>query len=243
MNLLSIYLTQSCNLGCYYCPMKEWMKPLDYVFEKNGINPGEAAGAKFNSITNEALLRWTDAYCPPSEWLLHITGGEPGLYPEIGTLIPALTERGYKGVISTNGTLPIPASPNFIRAAAWHEGVAEMPPYHDVILLLEPNPNDDTEEKKQYCEEHGVPYKTKLFVPFHDPCRGPTPGHVPENVRMKKVCRILSMGQLTRCHSSGPVWDKNIWNMTPPLLAGLAGLCRRCGNVRDVERFMPPEWF
>lgn len=242
MNLLVIHLVQSCNLDCYYCPMSKWMKPLDYVFSEDGAYPGETAGQKFNSLTNEALLKWLDAYCPPNEWLLNLTGGEPGLYPGISSLIPALSARGYRGVITANGTLPIPQDPNFIRVAAWHEGVSEVPPYHDIVLILEPNPNDDTGRKKKYCREHGIPFETKLWVPFHDQNRQPTPQRVFEDVRMDNLCYVYSMGQITGCPKTPVSAGANIHKMSPPVTQPLKPNCGRCSNTYDAERFMPLEW-
>ena len=242
MNLLVVHLVQSCNLGCYYCPMSRWMKPLDYIFPDAGDYPGETAGAKFNSLTNRALLAWLDAYCPPSEWRLNLTGGEPGLYAEIESLLPELSSRGYRGIITTNGTLPIPQDPSFIRVAAWHEGVSDVPPYHDIILILEPNPNDDTESKKRYCQEHGIPFETKLWVPFHDKERPPTPQRVFEDLSINSLLYVYSMGQITGCPRIPVSADVNIHKMSPPVPQPLKPSCPRCTNAYDAERFMPAEW-
>lgn len=242
MNLLVIHLVQSCNLDCYYCPMKKWMKPLDFVFPEDGAYPGETAGAKFNSLTNDTLLKWLDTYCPPKEWLLHLTGGEPGLYPEINSLIPALSSRGYRGVITTNGTLPIPKDDNFIRVAAWHECVHNLPPYHDIVLILEQNPNDDTDRKKQYCTDHGIPFYASLWVPFHDKNRQPTPQWVFSDSQLDNLCFMYSMGQIVGCPKIPVTADLSIHKMTPPAPIPLKPNCPRCVHAAVAERFMPQEW-
>ena len=215
---------------------------MDYVFSEDGAYPGETAGARFNSLTNDALLKWLDAYCPSNKWLLNLTGGEPGLYAELESLLSALSARGYRGVITTNGTLPIPQCPNFIRAAAWHEGVSEAPPYRDIVLILEPNPNDDTERKKRYCSAHGISFQTKLWVPFHDTNRQPTPERVFEDIRIDSSLYIYSMGQIVGCPRMPFSADENIHKMSKPTPRPLQPFCARCPNAYDVEMLMPTEW-
>jgi hypothetical protein len=223
--------------------MKQWTKPLDYVFPEKGANPYEDEGAAFNSITNKDLLAWMDKYCPSDEWLLDLTGGEPGLYPEIQTLIPELSGRGYRGIVRTNGTLPIPKDENFIRAAAWHQGVKEIPPYRDVVILFEGNPDDDYEGKKKYCEDNGVPYQTKVWVNFSNPNRRATKQYVQYHNKMAYVLRVLSMGQITSCHGAHPLPGWNIKDLSRAPMPFRCQLhCPKCSNIFDVERFMPEEW-
>jgi len=245
MNLLNIYIVQSCNLNCYYCPMKQWLKPLDYKFPFEG-NEGtkdwtdeqkEASRLSINTITNEVLLKWLDKYINPDEWIIEITGGEPSLYPEIDTLIPELCKRNYYGVIKTNGLLPIPKSENFKLVTAWHESVKEIPPYYDWILLIK-NPESNWREKAKYCEQHNIPYKALTFNRVYKT------GANTMGIRTKKnyflyCSAILSMGQIMECPNQVPTNDISIQNMSPPPMKNLISTCPYCGSTAGVEIFLP----
>lgn len=228
MKLLTISLTNSCNRRCYYCPVKRWLVPLEGAREKN-----------INVITNAALLKWLDAYIPPDEWIIELTGGEPGLYPEIQTLIPALAARGYRGVIKTNGTLPIPKRENFQLITAWHEGVEQIPEYYDQIAIIK-NPNDDWERKVRHCEEKGIPYQTVLFDRKFE-------GKQFDNTvcsvnKTTATLHVNSSGKITGCSAKPPEKGHDIFNMWPPIpFSGLTAACPRCKNVNDVEKFLLPD--
>ncbi|MDR0456702.1 MAG: radical SAM protein, partial [Treponema sp.] len=146
MNILHISLMSSCNFDCYYCTVKKWLVPLEGA---------QAIGR--NLLTNEALLKWFDAFIKPDKWYIELIGGEPGLYPEIGDLIPALTEKGYHGIVKTNGSLPIPESPNFIRAAAWYKD-RDLPQYFDQLVIIK-NPDDTWRDKESYCKKKKIKYQ------------------------------------------------------------------------------------
>jgi len=232
MNILHISLMSSCNYNCYYCTVKKWLVPLEGA---------QAIGR--NLLTNESLLKWLDAYLPPEEWYVELIGGEPGLYPEIDTLIPALTERGYHGQVKTNGSLPIPESPNFIRCAAWHKG-REFPQYFDQIVIIK-NPEDDWESKKAYCEEQGIKYQLLDFDTRY--CNRNVPelmkGYEPNKTIYSQ--HINSSGQVTCCPSSIPVMQggkMTIFEMVEPFRTNtLREMCPACKNVHDVELFLPDD--
>ena len=223
MKLLNIAIIQSCNYDCYYCTMKKWIYPVGHIFED---------GTPANAITNETLLRWLDAYIEPEEWILKITGGEPGLYPEIATLIPALTERGYKGLIETNGSLPIPQSENFIRLAAWHIN-RDMPKYYDTMLIIK-NKDDNWEEKIEYCKINNIPYIDVML-------RGEeTLYDVPDDVKKTKLNGLLmiySSGVLQMCPCI-PNYG-NILNMDKPQVKSIPEdtPCETCPQTQIIGCF------
>ena len=247
MNLLSIYLMQSCNINCYYCPMKPWIYPLDHkVFFRGGLElpdglteeEKEKHKVSINLINNEDLLKWVDEFCPPDKWVVEFTGGEPALHSEFSSkILPAFCERGYKGVTKTNGTLYIPKTENFKMVTAWHESIKEIPPYHDFILIIK-NPNDNWREKKQYCEDNKIPF---CAVPFDRSYEGKksNAGSVLIPNKMQGMTRILSMGQITSCYADAPQEGYDIFAMKPPKIKDVKHGCSKCGNVTAVEIFLP----
>jgi len=184
MKLLNIAVIQSCNYDCYYCTMRKWTYPIN--------DP-------LNAMTNAILLRWLDKYIDPTEWYIKITGGEPGLYPEIGELIPALVERGYKGYIETNGSLPIPQTENFPRLAAWHEG-RPRPKYVDVMLIIQAR--DHWEAKVKWCADNGMPYYVTMMRGEHSPLsigerRATDAARTPTSI--EAILMVYSSGSLVKC--------------------------------------------
>jgi len=234
LKLLCITLTQSCNYNCPYCTMKEWTYPIGMKMPL--MSSGEEKPV--NCITNERLLAWLDGYIPPGEWFIKITGGEPGLYPEIETLIPALEQRGYRGYVETNGSLPIPKSDNFPRLAAWHTG-RPKPEYFDVMLILQ-DPADDWAAKVRHCEENGIPFYSVVL-------RGERSGVPEEEIRAADeaaepsgfdgLLMMYSQGQLMTC----PAYHYNygdIWQPAAPSPQPLEnGDCSRCAQVLMADIF------
>ena len=228
MKLLHISLMNSCNRACYYCPMRKWLRPLEDA-QKKGMN----------LLTNAALLKWLSAFIRPNDWIIELTGGEPGLYPEIQTLIPALTDRGYHGLIKTNGSLPIPKSKAFQRIAAWHEGVEKIPPYHDQILIIN-NPHDDQQIKTTYCKQHNVPYQVVLFDRKFEGIQTDYAQYDEHGITT--LTHINSSGDIAECPAQPPVQGRNIFNMSPPsMFDKLTSSCRRCKIINDDVRFLPDD--
>jgi len=222
VKLLTISLMMSCNRSCYYCPVKRWLVPL--------------TGNMVNTITNATLLKWLTKYIDPREWIIEFTGGEPGLYPEIEALIPELAVRGYRGMIKTNGTLPIPKSGAFQLIAAWHEG-EEFPVYYDQVLIIE-NPADDWRWKVRYCKKNGIPCQTVEFDRWFEEIKNDR-SHCAIN-KMLAVLHINSGGHLGRCSKKPMGKWQNVHNMSrPDPLNELPLECPRCKNVADVEKFLP----
>jgi len=178
MNVLSIFLMNTCNNSCWYCPVKGFLvQPEDgRVMELPGDpgpprerepedSPGwHPAFEKFkgtvNVLNNEAILRYLDAFISPQDWVIEITGGEPGLYPHINELLTSLNERGYWGVVKTNGTLPVHKTIRFQRIAAWH---TERPTHYDLMLIIN-TPDGLWKEKEDYCKSHKIPYEFSWFI-------------------------------------------------------------------------------
>ena len=228
MKLLTVSLLNSCNRRCSYCPIKKWLVPPEGAQEKN-----------INIITNAALLKWLDTYIAPGEWLIELTGGEPGLYPEIQTLIPELTARGYRGLIKTNGSLPIPKSPSFQLITAWHAGLEKIPQYYDQIVIIK-NPADDWERKARYCAENGIPCQTVLFDQRFEGKR--IPAAACDLNKMVAVLHINSSGKITGCSAKPPIKEQDIFTMSPPVpFSELTSTCPRCKNINDVEKFLSPD--
>jgi len=204
--------------------------------EKYMHEPGakDEDGVPKDRITNELLLKWIDKYLDPKEWFIDITGGEPGLYPEIESLIPALSERGYRGIIRTNGSLPIPESPNFKRIAAWHKQTEGLPKYYDFILILE-NPEDDWKGKEKYCKDNGIPCAVFPYKFFSTDC-SQTTTYPPGILRLfRQVTTVFAGGAIGGCPTSSEHLGPSLLNMDPPIVADL---CAVCGNIGAVEYFI-----
>jgi organic radical activating enzyme len=227
VKILFISLIMACNKSCYYCPTKKWHREV-------GAN-----GLPVNTITNEGLLKWLDKYIDPNEWIIELTGGEPGLYKEIDTLIPALNEKGYCGLIKTNGSFPIPKSKNFQLVTAWHAG-EDFPQNYDQILIIK-NPKDDWKAKVDYCKQNNIHYKTTLFDDWYRMGKSFAQGLLRLN-KSSECLHINSTGQITPCSKVPIDEDCNIFNMSPPVpLKSLGQQCPRCKNINDVEVFLTEE--
>jgi len=220
MKLITIWLINKCNFNCYYCTAKGGLQPLDFDY------PDDSIVAR-NS--NKLLIPWLEKYCSPDEWLLEFTGGEPGLYPEIDILIPALESRGYRGVIQTNGSLYIPKSSTFVRTAAWHE--SSRPKYYDSMIIIK---TGGFMEKIKWCRENGVKFRlTGLNESFRN---GPPAPSDTRNCKITHYAFINAYGQLANCWKGPFAADNCIRGMSPPLLFELAkSSCPKCGNVKSVE--------
>ena len=225
MNLFELVLWQSCNYKCADCPMKKWTYDPDAKDEK---------GMRRNGITNKQLLRWLDEYLNPEEWFINITGGEPGLYPEIKGLIKHLTDRGYKGLIRTNGSQPLPKSPNFPRIATWHKD-REFPKYYDFINILE-NPDDGWRSKEQFCKDNGIPYVTQPYRYYSKPVEerqnekrlAKTPNRL-----FKKMAGMYASGVIAKCFKYGA--GLSLTDMDAPPIFDLEKGCRFCPSLAGVE--------
>ena len=235
MKYLNISIVMSCNYNCYYCPVQKWLMPINNLFSDKPPEKDYPINGT-NCINNDSLLKWLDKYIEPESHIIEITGGEPGLYKEIDTLIPALNERGYLGIIKTNGSLPIPKTDNFQRIATWHEG-KNFPEYYDQILIIE-NQNDAYKQKIKYCEENNILYHTCLFDEYYK-----------TNITFdKSLCRetkfeafthVNNRGQITDC-SSGIIFEENnIFAMTPPIYRNLKSSCHLCSVLNMVDVFLP----
>ncbi|MCL2627306.1 MAG: hypothetical protein FWD44_01230 [Oscillospiraceae bacterium] len=193
-----------------------------------------------NRMNNDLIFSWLDKYCPPEEWCIEISGGEPGTYPEIEELVNGLTKRGYYGLIKTNGTLPIPQSDTFKRIAAWHicRGLDKPPEYFDTILIIM-NPNDCWEEKKKYCIDHEIPYVEVLFRDFETgemPCETPL-----NNTFIRNWTVMYSGGQFSKCYGHENIDEIRIQNMSPPPQLDIWMVCPACINVKGFEIFLSDE--
>jgi hypothetical protein len=223
MHLLTIYPIQSCNLSCEQCPSKPWLLPVD---------------DERNKLTNKMLFRWLDKFCPPHKWFIELRGGEPSLYPEINELVAGLNQRGYYGLIKTNGILPIPKSDNFRRIAAWHLGIDNPPKHYDSLLILS-NPEDKWREKIQYCIDNNIPYKQGTFCYFW----GERKGQEVEPVPIRPVhffqtwTMVFSNATMSYCAERKKI-GHSIEKMQKPLMVIP---CSTCTNVVGQEIWLTGE--
>ena len=237
MRLLTIYPIQSCNLKCEQCPATEGQIPVNHPW---------------NKLNNEMLFPWMTTYFPPHKTFVELRGGEPSLYPEINELMFWLNEKGYYGLVKTNGILPIPKTPNFIRIAAWHRDIDQPPEHYDSMLILA-NPKQDWQAKVRYCEENNIPYKTGEYVIFHGSDKGKIYGKQPTKPVsfFKSWTLVYSNADINQC----PIRRKycvdgdldlhpddrgaKVWKMSPPRFRGKP--CPMCPNVTGQELWITPE--
>lgn len=226
MNLLELVIYQSCNYKCPDCPMAKWLYEPDEK-DDNGVFR--------NAINNEMLLKWLDKYLEPNEWFIEITGGEPGLYPKISQLLSSLSDRGYKGVIRTNGSKFIPGVRGFKRVAAWHKD-KPFPENYDYILILE-NPNEDWKKKEQHCINNNIPHVVFPYKNFGSDYESSTTYPPKPNKYFNQMTTVFSSGAITGCFSGAAdlVDGPSIQKMSEPVIADF---CRTCGNIEAVEYFM-----
>ncbi|MCL2355600.1 MAG: hypothetical protein FWC70_00395 [Defluviitaleaceae bacterium] len=255
--LLEVFLTDECNYDCKYCVAKDGMKDSHIKYYCNGAGENCSENCKHTylydgklrlcgicveRITNARFLPWLDEHCPPTEWVLKLTGGEPGLYPEIYALIKELEKRGYIVVIQTNGSLPIPKAKNMVRVATWHTG-RPMPAFYDEIVVIQGT--DDWLSRARKLSEANIPYRiTQLNETFKN--KPPQGAGLPVNHFTHYAFMNLN-GQVTNCHQELPpdistpeaaAVDRCIKNMSPPPIFEFAKQCPvgvSCGNVKEVE--------
>jgi len=223
VNILTISITTLCNRKCYYCPIAKWRL--------------EKEDTSINKITNDALIKWLKEFINPNEWFLEITGGEPGLYREIKTLIPELSKSRYRGIVKTNGSLPIPKTKNFPLVTAWHKDVEEIPKWYDTILIIK-NPDDNWRRKVKYCILNGIPYKTVLFDEWYKTKTPYNKDFLPYH-GTSQCLHINNRGLITPCSKVTPTEGNDIFNMYKPQPLNVMKECPKCKNILDAEMFMP----
>lgn len=213
--------------------MKQWTYPVD--------DP-------HNKLNNEIIFKWIDEYIDPNEWMIEISGGEPGMYPRIDELIKGLSERGFYGEIKTNGTLPIAKTDNFLRIAAWHESrnLEHPPKYVDEMLILR-NPNDCWKDKIKYCKEHNIPYKDVQFRQSHIELALRKRQANMDAPRINKFidewCIVYSSGRMTGCPKEDSCDDISLQNMSPPKTHKIKAGCAQCGQIGGFEIHIPKKWY
>ncbi|MDR2582369.1 MAG: hypothetical protein LBC75_02685 [Fibromonadaceae bacterium] len=158
MNLLQISLTNQCNLSCDYCPVKPWRN-----------NPNCQ-----NLLTNERLFLLLERL-DPQEWAIELTGGEPALYSELDELLSWLQAKAFRGLIKTNGTLPIRRVPSFKIVVAFHN-LQKPPKWFDEILIIAHTP--DFNAKKEWCRKNGIEYKVIERDTYDKPTGGASSGRI-----------------------------------------------------------------
>jgi hypothetical protein len=208
--------------------MKKWLYKPDEQ---------DKYGNKKNAINNELLLKWLDKYLDPKEWFIEITGGEPALYPEIFELIYSLSKRGYKGLIRTNGSLPLPMNSRFKRVAAWHKEAKKFPKYNDYIQILQNN-EDDWKSKIEYCEDNNKPYCVFPYKTYSKGCTNAQyEGRENLGAFFKQMTTMFSSGALAGCFSGKANLDNAcLQNMDEPIIVDIC--YPHCANIEALDYFI-----
>ena len=207
-------MTTKCNLTCEHCPMAGYRNTNEEKF----------------ILTNERLLPWIYKNVRQEEWIIELTGGEPALYKGIDELVSKLSESGYRGLIKTNGLLPIIKTDNFRRIAAFHQ-LENPPKYFDELLVID---KLQREEKEKICKENGWPYKVIGFNnenPFN------------EKHKFKKCAFMDPHGHPVPCKASGIRWEE--WPDHFALEYKNISMGKPCGHCKaaiDAWKFLPDEW-
>jgi molybdenum cofactor biosynthesis enzyme MoaA len=197
MNFLTINLTTTCDNNCEYCPISEkWRNRPEN-----------------NKLTNDALFKYLDKYITSEsdEWIIELTGGEPALYEGINGLVEGLTDRGFWGVVKTNGQRSIRKTTNFQIISAWHANQEELPKYYDQILIIK-NPNDDWQKKVDYCEKKKIPYGLVEYSPTkEDREKGMVDTYTYPSLFLK-IAHIHTSGEITPLAGTPINRNINIFN-------------------------------
>ena len=181
-------------------------------------------------LTNERLIPWLEKYVSKDNWIIELTGGEPGLYRGIDELVDWLSNNGYHAIIKTNGSLPIKRATNVLRVAAYHR-YYEPPKYFDRILIVD---KIDRDEKEDVCKKKGWDYKVIGYN--NDPLPGESHGFT--------YCAYIDPhGHPLPCKRTAVLYTE--W---PDLHAmEYVGLrrtkcCPSCKAAIDCWKFIPQEW-
>ena len=221
MNLLQIALTTRCNLHCKECPMANFLNSDDSKWK----------------LTNVRLIPFIYKYVDPKKWFIELTGGEPGLYNGLDELVAWLTNHQYRGLIKTNGLLPLPESGHFPRIAAWHgDSVHEMiPKFYDKILLI--YGIQDYQNKAEYCAKYGIPFGT---IGLNKDCGL-------DNVRhdLDRMAFINAVGQVLECPAAKPTPKQGQYgDQTMVEFSELKDhkACGDCKAAIDFWKFIEDSW-
>jgi MoaA/NifB/PqqE/SkfB family radical SAM enzyme len=208
MNFLQISLTNKCNMDCSYCPIAKWRNNPEFP----------------NTLSNDLLIPFLRDRISPSDWHIELTGGEPALYNGLDELLIWLQQRGYKGLVKTNGTLPVFSVPNFKRIAAFHD-LDNPPVWFDEILIISRHKYIAPHMRKaRVCIKNKWKYKLikysdggLLYGGRHD---------------YKKMLFITPDGKLRPCNA-----DHETENYLPSWIEPKK-ICGHCKAACDFEIFM-----
>lgn len=90
-----------CAVGCPWCDTKEtWV--FGWENERNAIEDVLGANGLYAWAESESIAEYIESNHPGPKWVL-ITGGEPSQY-QLGALVEALKQKGYKTALETSGT-------------------------------------------------------------------------------------------------------------------------------------------
>lgn len=207
--LLRISLTTHCNLSCRCCPMKQFRN--------------KQTSKKILNLYNVA--NFINTYIPKT-WYLEFTGGEPALFADIDTLLLGCKVAGFKGLVKTNGLLPIKQCTGFKRVAAFHN-LQTPPKYYDVYLIIAGLPN--FAEKVAYCNKQNIPYKVigKNQAFMEEP-----------KTKGWKQLFLTPDGNLKECDNKNSQIITNIFSMEENMKIKPVAPCVICKSVEDFYTFL-----
>lgn len=193
------------------------------------VNKGDPAW----ELNNTRLVPFLYKYVDPKKWFIELTGGEPSLYKGLTELLVWLTNHEYRGLIKTNGILPIEKFGHFPRIAAWHG--EEIPKYYDQILLVYGIQN--YQEKAEYCLANRIPFNT---VGLNKDSGMDRVKH-----KIERVSFINAVGQVLECPAAKPAPKQGQYgDLTMVEFSPLVDheACRHCKAIQDFWRFIEPSW-
>lgn len=257
---IACYLTDFCFLKCPYC-----------ITDHNGTQFTSGKEEKFYALPVE---KWLEAFSRiqfPEGVVPTLQGGEPFLYREIWRIIeesptPIDILTALPPVVKRKKFLELSSLKNLNRGAAYpnvrvsyHIGqnkiedlaprVADLQDIMSIGIYLVDHPDfaDEAERAREICDKHGVFFKTKEFLGYHD---GKLYGNylfddaaVGYVTRPVVSCRnsvliVAPSGDVYRCHSDlyhkrnefkvGNISDANFKVADTHQPCFVYGLCSEC---------------
>jgi len=137
LTLLDISLHNSCNFHCRYC--------ISNAVHSDGENFGEKCVHQTigKSLKPVNLLNFIKNHFLPEDCWIQFTGGEPLIYDSLPFIVDILTQKCYRVIINTNGSLLNTLSKsvdvwrwNVRWRISWHRDMRDMKSFQKDIEPL-----------------------------------------------------------------------------------------------------------